>query len=166
MPTRTDHILWELGRQDKVEPPYSKERFKFPPFWLKFTGTALPNLDFALRDGRKVLSPDLVIFHPAQRGLSGGISKVLNSLSKQDIDTYGRLRTVPSVATPSMGGNSLPIPCLAFFSAVPEEAAAASRRLVEAGADAFTEAGLVLPTEELPRILRTERELQGRPPIS
>jgi hypothetical protein len=155
MPTRTDRILWEVGRQERVE-----------PFWLKFTEDVSSNLDFALRDGRKVLSPDFVMFHPVHRGLTGGISKVLNFLSRNDIDTYGRLRAVPSVATSSMGADSPEIPCLTFFSVLPEEeAAAASRRLVEAGAGVFTNVGLPLPTGDLPQILEAALELQDRPPI-
>ncbi|HEY5152903.1 MAG TPA: hypothetical protein VII55_02925 [Candidatus Saccharimonadales bacterium] len=155
-----------MGRQEQIEPSYSKARFRFPPFWLEFTEIVLPDLDYALRDGRKVLSPDLVIFHPAQRGLVGGISKAINSLSQSNTDAYGRLRSVPSVATPSMGVNSLAIPCLTFFTTLPpEEAATVSRQLVEASADAFTETGLVLPTDALPRILMTELELQGRSPV-
>ena len=167
MPTRADRILREMGRPELVGPPDSKEGLTFPPFWLRFDGDVLPNLDYYFLDGRKVLSPDFVIFHPAQSRLRDGISKVLNSLSKQDIDAYGRLRTVPSVATSSIGADSPEIRCLAFFIAGSEEetAVAKSRRLVEDGAHAFTDVGLTLPTEGLPRIIEAALERQGPPPI-
>jgi hypothetical protein len=168
MSTRADRIFWEMGRPEQVGSPDSKEGLEFQPFWMEFTGTALSYLNSYFRNGRKVLSPELVIFHPAQRELRDGISKVLNLLSEQDIDTYGRLRTVPSLATSSIGADSPEIPCLTFFIAGSEEetAVAKSRRLVEDGAHAFTDAGLALPTEGLPQILEAALELQGLPPIA
>jgi len=169
MPSRTDHVLWELGRQEKIEPRYSKERFKFPPFWLKFTDPeiALPDYKSFLAEGVKVLSPDFVIFHPAQRRMSKVISSAMNSLSKASRpEDFGRVRSIPGAAMPSMGFNNLGIPCLAFVGrGSEEEVAASSRLLVEASADVFAKVGLDLPMDTLPLALMTERERPSRLPV-
>ncbi|HZL07727.1 MAG TPA: hypothetical protein VFC50_00850 [Candidatus Dormibacteraeota bacterium] len=168
MPSRTDHVLWELGRQEKIEPSYSKERFKFPPFWLKFTEPEIDSSTFkyCLRGGLKVLSPDFVIFHPAQRGMVTAISGAMNALSKASTpEEYGRVKSVQSLSRPSMGIDNLAIPCLAFVGrGSEEEVAASSRLLVEASADVFAEAGLALPMDALPLALMPERERPSRLP--
>src|SRR5665213_1011142 len=111
---------------------------------MKFAATEItePTFQLSISERRKVLSPDLVIFDPAERGAVQVISAAMNALSSESPpEEYGRVKSVQSIARSSIGNGGLDIPCLAFIGRVPWETVAASSRLL-----AVSYTHLTLPT--------------------